>query len=426
VRTVSRSSDSSEPLVRNGGGAARRVLILSGFWPPHEGGVERYAEAMADELASRGWEVHAAFSDLGSTDGDAPHVSSGAPVGPAPVLHPYPVSMLAGRLPVPKVWMSAWRHTRRVLAARPVDLVIVMSHHYLANVMLARAVRARETLWINHVSGHIPAGRGPVSWLVHRYEHVLAMLHRRTCTQAAGVSTAAAAWLEHLGVTTTRVLPNAVRPDAIDAEVRRREAASNDVPHADVPHRTFEVASVGRIEPGKGWDSAIGIVRSLAGILPDGLTARLSVAGGGTRLRELERLAGDEPDVRVLGPVAHRQVMALLRAADVLLLPSRYPEGLPTVLLEAGSVALPVVVFPAGGTTDLVVDGVSGVVVGDDAAAVAALHRIATDPAAGWALGTALQQRIVDGFLWPHVVDAMLEDLGFDAGDGEEERDHVA
>ena len=54
-----------------------RVLILSGFWPPHEGGVERYAQAMADELAARGWQVHAAFSavigaQVGALHHDAP------------------------------------------------------------------------------------------------------------------------------------------------------------------------------------------------------------------------------------------------------------------------------------------------------------------------------------------------------------------
>lgn len=44
---------------------ARRATVLRGFWLPHEGGVDRYAQAMADELAARGCEVHAAFSDVG-------------------------------------------------------------------------------------------------------------------------------------------------------------------------------------------------------------------------------------------------------------------------------------------------------------------------------------------------------------------------
>lgn len=44
---------------------ARRATVLRGFWLPHEGGVDRYAQAMAADLAARGCEVHAAFSDVG-------------------------------------------------------------------------------------------------------------------------------------------------------------------------------------------------------------------------------------------------------------------------------------------------------------------------------------------------------------------------
>lgn len=382
---------------------ARRALVLSGYWPPHDGGVERYAQAMAEELAGRGWEVHAAFSAVGAA----------APRGSSSVrLHPYPVRTIAGRLPVPDPAAAGFRRVRRTLARTPFDLVIVMSHHYLANVLLARAVTARETLWINHVSGHVPAGGGVVERLAHRYEHVLAGLQRRTCTRAAGVSTAAAAWLGHLGVHTTTLLPNAVRAGALRADTVTSSGEGPDAgPTTPTTPTTLRIVHVGRIEPHKGWDTAIEVVRRLALALPDGHEVVLDVAGGGTRAAELAALARGVPQVRLHGPLPHDEVIALLARSDVLLLPSRYPEGLPTVLLEAGTVALPVVTFPAGGTTDLVVDGVTGRIVDDVEGAAAALLALHADRPAARALGRALEARVRDGFTWPRVVDALLEEV---------------
>ena len=380
---------------------ARRALVLSGYWPPHDGGVERYAQAMAEELAGRGWEVHAAFSDVGA---------AASRESPSVRLHPYPVRTIAGRLPVPDPAVSGFRRVRRALASMPFDLVIVMSHHYLANVLLARAVAARETLWINHVSGHVPAGGGVVERLAHRYEHMLAGLQRRICTRAAAVSTAAAAWLDHLGVHTATVLPNAVRPDAV-TPTRAGSDVGPTSPTSPTSPTTLRLVYAGRIEPHKGWDTAIEVVRRLALALPEGHEVVLDVAGGGTRAAELAALARDVPQVRLHGPLPHGEVIALLARSDVLLLTSRYPEGLPTVLLEAGTVALPVVTFPAGGTTDLVVDRVTGRVVDDAEGAVAALLALHADRRAASALGLALEARVREGFTWPRVVDALLEEV---------------
>ena len=64
--------------------------------------------------------------------------------------------------------------------------------------------------------------------------------------------------------------------------------------------------------------------------------------------------------MRFLG---HREdVPRLLAAADLLVLPSSY-EGLPNVVLEAMRFRKPVVATAAPGTTEVVVDGETGVLV---------------------------------------------------------------
>ncbi len=56
------------------------------------------------------------------------------------------------------------------------------------------------------------------------------------------------------------------------------------------------------------------------------------------------------------GPQSHEQAIRYMSAADVLVLPS-HGEGLPTVVVEAGSIRLPVIASRVGGIPELLGDG---------------------------------------------------------------------
>lgn len=98
-------------------------------------------------------------------------------------------------------------------------------------------------------------------------------------------------------------------------------------------------------------------------------------------------------------------VVEIMRGSDVVLLPSVLGENLPTVLMEAGGCARPVVASDVGGIADIVVDGETGLLTrpGDPGSIADALSRLLDDEALRERLGTAGRRRmeqLFDARIW--------------------------
>lgn len=139
--------------------------------------------------------------------------------------------------------------------------------------------------------------------------------------------------------------------------------AAVTLPRADarrrlgLPEDRLVALFVGRLVKEKGVGEFVAAIRSLGepylGVL----------VGSGP---EANQVTGDPSSAEPLsyaGARDHDDVVRYMAAADVLVLPS-YREGLPTVLVEAGSVGLPVIASNVGGIPDLLADG-RGTVLGE-------------------------------------------------------------
>jgi glycosyltransferase involved in cell wall biosynthesis len=113
-------------------------------------------------------------------------------------------------------------------------------------------------------------------------------------------------------------------------------------------------AVIGLLYSAKGQDLAL---EALAAEGLEGLQLLLVGPGDQAPLTELAARLGVERRVAFTG--ARDDVPALLAAADLLLLPSRW-EGMPYVVLEAMAASRPVVATPVDGARDLIEDGVNG------------------------------------------------------------------
>jgi glycosyltransferase involved in cell wall biosynthesis len=110
----------------------------------------------------------------------------------------------------------------------------------------------------------------------------------------------------------------------------------------------------------------------------------LVLAGDGPdaeKLRALSRELGLDGRARFLGPQPRQTVFELLRAADAVVLSSKW-ENFPHVLVEALAVGTPVVSTDTGGVGEIVRDGENGLLVptGDPDAFAAAIRRYFAEP----------------------------------------------
>jgi glycosyltransferase involved in cell wall biosynthesis len=161
------------------------------------------------------------------------------------------------------------------------------------------------------------------------------------------------------------------------------------------------VASVGRLDPNKGFQW---LLRVLPRILPDVPDLRVLICGSSVHapgfdneLRSLASELGLDEHVRFLGQ--RTDVQQILHASDVFCLPTEM-EAFGLVFPEAMRAGLPVVAARSGGVPEVVLDGVTGLLSlpRDLDGLEANLRRVLLDRDLARSLGDAGRERLRTAF----------------------------
>jgi glycosyltransferase involved in cell wall biosynthesis len=158
--------------------------------------------------------------------------------------------------------------------------------------------------------------------------------------------------------------------------------------------RTVAVMALCRLVPVKRIDR---MLRAMAVALATAPALRLYVVGDGAERAALERQAADLGIAdRVTFAGWSTDAPAWYAAADIVALSSD-SEGTPLSLIEAATAGRAAVATDVGGVADVVVDGVTGIVVPceDEAALAEALARLGNDASLRARLGAAAPERAV-------------------------------
>jgi glycosyltransferase involved in cell wall biosynthesis len=350
---------------------------------PQGGGSETYLQRIGAQLAASGIGVTLRTARYPGAQRrevvDGVQISRGG--GPYTVYIWAGLAMVAARLS-----LGPLRHCRP-------DVVIDSQNGlpFLARLAFGR----RVVVLVHHCHREQWPVAGPVlsrfGWFVESW--LSPRLHRRN--QYVTVSLPSARDLADLGVDANQVA--VVRNGLDEAPAHTLTAARSATPRAVV---------LSRLVPHKQIEDALDAVATLRSRVPD---IHLDVVGGGwwqDRLVQRAARLGISDAVTFHGHVDDVTKHAVVQRSWVHLLPSR-KEGWGLAVIEAAQHGVPTIGYrAAGGLTDSIVDGVTGLLVDNRAELVDRFEQLIADPVLRTELGAKAAARSRE-FSWPRSATAM-------------------
>jgi phosphatidylinositol alpha-1,6-mannosyltransferase len=361
-----------------------RHLLVTNDFPPKVGGIQNYLWELWKRLDPASFVVLTASSHPDAPSFDATQAARGIQIVRVPESTLY--------LPT----LGALAHVRRCVTDYDIDLVLLDPALPLG--LLGPRIGVPYGVILHGAEVTVP-GRlpGVRSGLKH-------VLRGASVVISAGSYPAAEA---HRAAGTLSGPVVEVPPGVEASAVTTLKAAEQRAARLrlGLPATGSLVVSVSRLVPRKGMDVLIEAAGRLAPSYPDLVVA---IGGAGRELERLRRQAASSPiPVALLGRVSDEDRAALLGVADIFVMACRNrwlgleQEGFGIVFLEAAAAGVPQVAGDSGGAAEAVVDGVTGLVVGepDDPGSVAqALRTLLADPKLRKRMGSAGQKRAREFF----------------------------
>ena len=344
------------------------LSIVTPFYPPHIGGIERYTQQFARAAVELG--LHVNVVTTGNVE--CPTLADDGRVELL-LVPARQVPMSGATFPIPSGNKYLWR---RFLEA---DVIVAQTRFFLTSLWTAR-MAGQQIHVIDHGAG--PLRSSLFGNIAMGYEHVITKMLRRYNPRFYGVSSASVRWLQEFGIKASGIVPNGVEP----CTSPQRNAEGNVIFYA------------GRLLPEKGIAELIEAVKMVGNV-------ELRLAGPGP----LAELAASDPAVTYLGVLSPKQVREELSRATVLVNPSNLREGAPSILLEAACAGCPVISTPA----DVVEDGSNAWVIqrGDVNLIASALRAALNDRAEAQRRGESLYRFVQGGYTWPTIVRRFLSQI---------------
>ena len=363
-----------------------RVAVVTPYYPPALGGVERYAARTVRALTESSRHDPVVITTRRGLRTTVDTVR-GVPVvrlGTWAVLSNSPVSPLWG-----------WQVPRWL---RRLDVDVVNAHApvpFLADV--TTFVAGKRPVVLTYHAGTLVKGGARVDPLLRIYERfVLPRVFRRA---ADLIAVSPASSNHRFGA---HEIPGGVDLDRFTPPER---------------YATGRLLYVGRIERSSRWKGLHVLLAAMPAILAAFPGVRLDVVGTGDAVEDLRaqsRLLGIETSVHWHAELHGSDLVRAYRDSSVLVLPSLTDaENSPLVVMEAMACGLPVVATRAGGVPYMVRSEVDGLLVepGDAEALAEGCIRLLTDPGLAQGMGREGRANAEERWAWPRQTQKIISVL---------------
>lgn len=318
----------------------KHYCIFAANYLPNLGGVERYTHNLARELLARGHKVTVITSNVFSLSYE--ECIDGINIFRMPCWN-----ILGGRFPVSKFGKQFLKLNQK-LHGQKFDFAIVQARFYVHSFYAVRFAREANILCIviEHGTNHFTVNNRALDFCGHLYEHMISSLVKNNCQHFYGVSNDCCNWLRHFGITADGILYNAV--DLSDISKKLENPVEDYRKKLSLQDKII-VTYAGRLVREKGILKLLDAVKQLQ---TRERNICLLIAGDGELYSNI--LQANLADVYLLGKLDFEHVISLLRNTDIFCLPTDYPEGFPTSVLEAAACGCYIVTTTNGGSKELI------------------------------------------------------------------------
>lgn len=375
-----------------------RTLIVTNDFPPPQGGIEAFIQALADRFDPKDVVVYSS---------DAP----GSLVFDAG--RPYKVIRDRRHLLLPTRRVK--RRVAEVLREEHCDRVLFGASAPLA--LLAPTLReagAQRIVGITHSAetwwSRLPIARRVIRTAGDTTDMITYINDWCGSIIARSMSPAARKRMRRLspGADVTQF-----KPGVGGAKIRQKLGIAADAP---------VVVCAARVVPRKGQDT---LIKAWPAVRKQFPAATLLIVGDGPYRPTLDRLVerlGLGSSVVFSGPVPWADVPPYVDAGDVFAMPSRTrlfglePEGLPLAFFEGAACGLPVIVGRSGGAPDAIEEGLTGFSVDptdpDDSAR--RIIQLFSDRDLAREMGRRGRERVAAEWTWDHTARLCRRYLGYE------------
>ena len=333
----------------------KKIVIVSPKFLPSMGGVENYTHQLATSLTKLGNRVMVITNEAAED-----YIDSSLQYR---VVRIPSYSFANGRFPISKLFWG-WRRIARILLEFSTDYCLIQTRYYLLgrSAAFAAANLNIPSIVLDHSSSYISQGNGIFDNLLKVYERHLTADLKRAEVAFYGVSSASSEWLNEFGIRSEGELHNAIDVETFVGNASELfELESLGFIRSD--DSVTNVVFAGRLIQEKGVLQYIEAARSL---LCAGIAVRFYIAGSGPLENEISGYASRHEGIVFLGRLSRTQMARLLLESDIFCLPTLYPEGLPSVLLEAAACSCALISTETGGTKELIPNENQGIVLTDE------------------------------------------------------------
>ncbi|CAN5298485.1 glycosyltransferase family 4 protein [soil metagenome] len=234
-----------------------------------------------------------------------------------------------------------------------------------------------------------------VNWVTWCIDHFWAPIIAQKYNHITVVSKATQHYLQTLGIPAETV----VYPGVDTQFFAQHKNVTRQVPHTSkvLAKNEVVVSFMGRMIQSKGPQI---FLESMSALLSNNSQLQIIVAGSGPLLNTLKDRYQHER-ITFTGQLNREEVAEVLNLTDVIVMPSTHHEGFPITILEAGAAGCAVITTAQGGTSEVITDEKTGLVIEPNVTSTkAAVQKLLDDSFLRRQLTSTLHETVKAQFTW--------------------------